>query len=199
VTDRGAVYVLFGARTPFASRLSVSDLDPGVRGLIIRGTKDLEGTGTQLAAAGDVNGDGYADFYVSSPGADIDFGTGPIYTSAGRIDLVFGTNAVLSGGVQLGSYAGRTKIIPFPSTHYIEDMRAYGDVDGDGRNDLLVSATGTTRCATNTQIPTGAAFYVSRPTIAAATNGTLDIGDHLFGAPVPTQYLGAGQLSCPVP
>jgi hypothetical protein len=193
------VFVLFGSRTPFANRVSVSDLSPGVLGFVIRGTTDIEGVGAQVAAAGDVNGDGFADFYVSSPGAVIDFATrGPIYTFAGRIDLVFGTSAVLNGGVQLGSYAGRTKIIPFPATHYIEDMRAYGDIDGDGRNDLLVSAPESTRCVSHAQIAMGGAFYVSRATIGAATNGTLDLGTHLFGAPLPTQYLGAAQLSCPI-
>jgi hypothetical protein len=78
-------------------------------------------------------------------------------------------------------------------------MRAYGDIDGDGRNDLLVSATGSARCAANAMISTGGAFYVSHSRIAAATNGTLDLGNHLFGAPLPTQYQGATQLSCASP
>ena len=197
VTDKGAVYVLFGRRTPYPARLSVGDLTTGLAGFVIRGTGELESTGAQLAAAGDVNGDGFADFYVSSPGATLDFASaGPLYTSVGRIDVVFGTNAILNGAVQLDGYAGRTRIIPFPATQNVADMRAYGDIDGDGRNDLLVSATGSARCAANAMISTGGAFYVSRSRIAAATNGTLDLGNHLFGAPLPTQYQGATRLSC---
>jgi len=46
-------------------------------------------------------------------------------------------------------------------------MRAYGDIDGDGRNDLLVSATGSARCAANSMISTGGAFYVSQSRIPA--------------------------------
>jgi hypothetical protein len=199
-TDKGAVFVLFGSSTPFQTRLSVSDLTTGLLGFILRGTNDLEATGAQLAVAGDVNGDGFADFYVSSPGATLDFANaGPRYPNVGRIDVVFGTDAILNGAIQLDGYAGRTKIIPFPSTQYGADMRAYGDIDGDGRNDLLVSSTGSVRCADSSRISAGGAFYVSRSRIDAATNGALDLGNHLFGAPLPTQFQRATQLSCVSP
>ena len=85
--------------------------------------------GEWVAGAGDVNGDGYADVLVCSPGAD----SGPI-VNAGRVDLF------------LGSYLGLTAA-PYRTWFGIKQGQEFGysaagagDVNGDGYDDIVVGS-----------------------------------------------------------
>ncbi len=82
----------------------------------------------QAIAAGDVNGDGYADVAVTAPMAD--GGAGRVFVFAGR-PSGFGATliAVLVSPAPVGGLFGASTAVA-------------GDVDGDGYGDLLVGAPG---------------------------------------------------------
>ena len=82
--------------------------------------------GRSVSAAGDVNGDGYADLIVGAPEADSN-------------GVRSGMARVFSGldGSVLHTFAGDS-----PGDLLGFSVSGAGDVDGDGRDDLIVGAPG---------------------------------------------------------
>jgi hypothetical protein len=127
----GSAYVLFNPR---------ADLDLaalGEQGFRIAGAAPLDFAGGALAGPGDVNGDGRADVLVGAAGAD----------AAGRADagaayVVFGKEA--REPVDLATLGERGFRIDggAPRDSAGVSVAAPGDVNGDGRADVLVGAPG---------------------------------------------------------
>ncbi len=94
----------------------------------VYGTQAGENLGDKIGRAGDVNGDGYADFVVGSPLYD-----GPGGVNAGRIYLFEGRPgsswATLDASQTIDGTAG--ELLP---TH----VETAGDCNGDGYSDVLV-------------------------------------------------------------
>ena len=84
-------------------------------------------TGTSVSTAGDVNGDGYPDVIVGSPGYQ---------SSAGRARVSFGSNLVIDGGILLTNPAF------VAGDNFGRHVATLGDLDGDGYADVGVSALG---------------------------------------------------------
>ena len=139
----GVDEILIGA----PSAENISPLPPregrGVVGLYDGATRDLlrqfrpgaeegsepGGTGFALALGTDLDGDGTRDFYAGSPGADAPIGFPG--QNAGRV-YIFSTGA----GTKLGQFDSPniTRIGVFG------DALATADLDGDGKDELLVGA-----------------------------------------------------------
>ncbi len=65
----GASYVVFGKAGGFTANLDLSSLD-GSNGFKLTGVAADDRSGRSVSAAGDVNGDGFADLIIGAPSAD---------------------------------------------------------------------------------------------------------------------------------
>jgi hypothetical protein len=115
----GYVAVVYGsAKGAAASRKQVISQDtPGIPGA----AETYDRYGDSLAA-GDLNGDGYADLVVGAPGE----GVGDV-TYAGTLAVVWGSAEGLSGG---------TAVATGTADAHLDVTTALGDFDGDGHLDL---------------------------------------------------------------
>lgn len=130
-----------------------------------------EQAGTALAPAGDVDGDGYDDFWVGRPG----FGDG-------------GAISLLQGAATEGSHEvdeGPATILGTIESPLGEAMSGGGDVDGDGTPDL--AAPGCPSC-TPGEATDGARLWLW----LAPTAGTLEPDDAQVRLAIQTGEDGAG-------
>ena len=95
-TDAGASYVVFGKASGFAANIDLSSLD-GTNGFVLNGAAAGDQSGCSVAAAGDVNGDGFADLIVGAIGAD-SAGSDP-----GASYVVFGKASGFAANIDLSS------------------------------------------------------------------------------------------------
>lgn len=137
----GESYLIFGS----ALAVGVGQIDLATltrdQGLVIKGIAGDDFSGTSVASAGDIDGDGLDDVIIGAPGAERD-GAG----RAGESYLLYGSALVASGstfdlaslapdqgvlivGTNVGDYSGSSVALG-------------GDVDGDGVPDLLLGASG---------------------------------------------------------
>jgi hypothetical protein len=130
--------LIMGGLTPLLAtdapaQLELSALD-GINGFTLNG---IVASGARVAGAGDVNGDGFPDFYVS------DSSTSPNGTNCGQVFVVFGTGHNCPAIFELSSLDGTNG---FTLNGVAREDRLSvvserpGDVNGDGINDLMVAA-----------------------------------------------------------
>ena len=111
--DSGSDYVVFGRATDFDAAMNLSSLD-GSNGF------RLDGAGSSVSGAGDVNGDSFDDVIVS--GGFVIFGKASGFDAAMDVSSLDGSNGFrLYGGGRSVSNAG--------------------DVNGDGFGDVIVDAS----------------------------------------------------------
>ena len=134
-TDRGAAYVLFG-KASFGANIALSALGSG--GFRMEGVANGDHAGGSVAIVGDINADGLADVGVGAKFADdggmdngaayVLFGhTGAWNTTKLSSTTLNGTKGFKLTGVNDGDNAGG-------------EIRGAGDINGDGRDDLIVGA-----------------------------------------------------------
>jgi Ca2+-binding RTX toxin-like protein len=132
----GAAYVVFGKAGGFNSEIDLHLLD-GTDGFKIRSATFGDYAGMAVNPAGDVNGDGFADVIIGA----IRDSTGDYY--AGAAYVVFGHAGVFDAVLELSSLDGTNgfKIIGPDYYGYAGwSVDTAGDFNGDGFDDLIVSA-----------------------------------------------------------
>ncbi len=134
--DSGSSYVVFGRSTGFPAAINLSSLN-GSTGFRLDGVATDDRSGLSVAAAGDVNGDGRGDLIIGAFEADpngnfsgssyVVFGRSTGFASAINLSSLNGSTGFRLDGVALGDFSGRS-------------VAAAGDVNGDGRGDLIIGA-----------------------------------------------------------
>ena len=149
----GTSYVVFGRASGFAANLDLSSLD-GNNGFSLHGVAEYDTSGYSVASAGDINGDGFADLIIGASSADPNgFSSGASYVVFGKasgfgahveLSSLNGTNGFRLDGAGMGSYSGG----------YVASA---GDFNGDGYDDLIVTAVGPDNFAGATYVVFGKA------------------------------------------
>lgn len=134
----GLVYVLFGKAGGFAANTSVAALN-GTNGFAIRGVADDDILGRWVSGVGDMNGDGFDDFVVTSSNHDgpgirsgiayVIFGKATPFPAEFNPSTLNGTNGFAVGGNAGGDSMGYC-------------ASAAGDINGDGFDDVLLNVEG---------------------------------------------------------
>ncbi|WP_168210463.1 VCBS repeat-containing protein [Persicimonas caeni] len=136
--ESGAVYVVFGGSTLGTAGSLVPIADASVR---LQGTADRGQAGSALAAVGDLDGDGFDDVLVGAPLVAEDAAS---MRRAGAVHLVYGSEeaAQLEGqSVEMGEWA-RDFVGPNKEASLGFSVSPAGDIDADGRPDVLVTMSG---------------------------------------------------------
>ncbi len=137
-TDRaGSSYVVFGTSIGLPSPFELSTLN-GSNGFTINGVADVDLSGFSVDGAGDINGDGFDDLIIGALYADVNGAK-----DAGSAYVVFGSNTGLPNPLNLSDLDGNNGF----ALHGIgmgdrtgRAVSAAGDINGDGIDDLAISA-----------------------------------------------------------
>jgi hypothetical protein len=123
---------------PFPPVIELSALD-GSDGFVLEGIDENDYTGIAVSNAGDVNGDGIDDVVIGANRGD----PGPVPTNAGEVYVVFGRPDLGAGGrIELAELDG-TNGFTIPGLGiqaFTGSEVGSGDINGDGRSDLLIGA-----------------------------------------------------------
>jgi len=134
---RGKAYAVFGSAGPFGGSFDLTTLN-GSNGLVIGGAEDGDGTGFAVSGGGDVNGDGFDDLLIGSPGTDSGDGS-----DAGAAAVVFGQAGAFPASLNVSDLDGTNGLALYgvePADEAGKSLALGGDCNGDGLDDLLIGA-----------------------------------------------------------
>ena len=130
----GSVYVVFGTGAPFPANFKLALLN-GDDGFRLDGQFDGEQVGFSVSAAGDVNGDGFADFIIGAVGGFPDSYTGRAYVVFGNDNGLSAFDLSTLDGVNGFRLNG---VSPYDRTGF--SVSGAGDINGDGFDDVIIGA-----------------------------------------------------------
>lgn len=140
----GESYVVFGKAGGFPSGIDLATLElgDGKTGFALRGVDPYDFSGSAVAAAGDINGDGFDDLLVGAGGAEGDAEK----MDQGESYVVFGKAAGFPAVLELSALVASDGAAGFVLRGVDANdssggaLSGAGDINGDGLDDFLVAA-----------------------------------------------------------
>lgn len=129
----GQGYVIFGSTDLFPANFDVSTLN-GKNGFTINGANQGDNLGAAVSGIEDLNGDGYSDFIVGSPGALSNTGFSYLiygnntFQSVFNVTAIDGNNGMIICGVNDNDKSGSA-------------IDSIGDFNGDNKPDFIIGAS----------------------------------------------------------
>jgi Ca2+-binding RTX toxin-like protein len=137
----GAVTIIYGGSGGSFTGGAISPFMNNIARL--NGAASFDDAGISVSGIGDVNGDGIDDMLVGAPGVDSSGST-----DTGRAYVVYGTTGNFVAPIALNSLTpSQGFIVEYPRNIVVGlgfSVSGGGDVNGDGRADMLIAAAGTT-------------------------------------------------------
>jgi len=123
-----ATLLLSSTTTAFATQVDLANLTVN-DGFVVAGSTNAGHAGTNVSAAGDMNGDGLTDFIVTEPGTE-------------SIHVVFGTSSGMPLNLPLNALNGSNGFtVTDINLGYSDDEKSItelGDIDSDGLDDVVI-------------------------------------------------------------
>jgi hypothetical protein len=135
----GASYLVLGSSLGGTREISLADAD-----YKFIGDSEYDYSGDGVASAGDVDDDGLDDILIGAPGdkTAVDYGAGSGGASAGAVHIILGASLGAESEINL-SEADYKLVAIHESGQLGGSLASAGDVDGDGRSDILIGTTGS--------------------------------------------------------
>ncbi|HXH55252.1 MAG TPA: cadherin-like domain-containing protein [Gammaproteobacteria bacterium] len=133
----GSAYLVYGNNQTFVTPFQLATLN-GIKGSRFNIGADYSRSGYSVAM-GDFNGDGFSDLIIGAPAI------ASLPPKAGLISVIFGMGTGFSATVNLSSALNGTNGFQLHGIA-VDDQTgisvAAGDINGDGRNEILIGAAG---------------------------------------------------------
>jgi Ca2+-binding RTX toxin-like protein len=139
----GDSYVVFGKASGWGAAIDLATIAAGTGGFVIHGWEFFDVSGTCVASAGDINGDGFADLIIGA--RDGDAAKNQKY-NAGESYVVFGKASGWGAPINLSTIAAGTGGFVIHGQDASDNagysVASAGDINGDGFADLIIGASG---------------------------------------------------------
>ena len=140
-TSAGDTYVVFGKAGSFGAAIDLADIADGSGGFVVHGQDAADVSGSSVASAGDINGDGYDDLLIGAIVADGALNATP---NAGDTIVLFGKAGGFDASIDLAAVAAGTGgflIFGQDAQDFSgKSVASAGDIDGDGFADIIIGA-----------------------------------------------------------
>ena len=175
--DAGKAYLVLGKASGWSQDVSLADADASFLAGVLDEDANL---GWAVAGAGDVDGDGLGDLLVAAP----DRHAGP-YSDNGETFLFLGRLSGWAPEMPL-THADASFVGESTDDESGSALAGGGDLDGDGLDDLVISASDASHLVANG----GAAYLISGRPSGWAQGTNLATADARFLGTIENEYAG---------